>query len=121
MKRNTADRLKDILESIEKIEQYITNVTEKEFYRNEEKQDSIIRRIEIIGEAAGSIPEQFKNKHTKIPWRDITDMRNCVIHDYPGVNLRIVWEVVKKDIPKLKKKILLLYEKEKSKGVSFEF
>lgn len=50
MKRNTADRLKDILESIEKIEQYISNITDKEFYRNEEKQDSIIRRIEIIGD-----------------------------------------------------------------------
>ena len=117
MKRKLNLLLNDIIECIEKIENYTNNIKQEEFYRDNKTQDAIIRRLEIIGEAVRNIPDFFKNENTDIPWRDISDMRNVMIHDYPGVLLRIVWEVITDNLPELKAKIMPLYEKElKNKG-----
>lgn len=115
MKKNPEIFLKHILESIAKIEQYIKGKTEREFLNDYEQQDAIIRRIEIIGEATKNLPLEFKKKHSSIEWREITGMRDKLIHEYFGVNLDMVWEVIRKDIPKLKKQISKLLEEFKDK------
>lgn len=71
-------------------------------------QDAIIRRIEIIGVAVKNIPDDFKKTNTEIPWKQITGMRDILIHQYFGVDLDLTWEVVKKDLPKLKKQIIAI-------------
>jgi uncharacterized protein with HEPN domain len=63
--------------------------------------DGLIRQIEIIGEAAGRLSENFRSRYPDVPWRDITAMRNRLIHAYAGVNLDLVWETVQQDIPQL--------------------
>ena len=63
---------------------------------------AVIRAIEIIGEAVKKIPELVKNRYPQIPWRDMAGMRDKLIHEYFGVNLRAVWDTVKQDIPNLK-------------------
>ncbi|MHA2128220.1 MAG: HepT-like ribonuclease domain-containing protein [Promethearchaeota archaeon] len=62
-------------------------------------QDSVIRRIEIIGEAIKNIPNEFKEKYNQIPWREIIRMRDILIHQYFGVDLNLTWQVVDRDLP----------------------
>ena len=97
--------LEDILESVNRIERYIKGKTKKEFLDNYEKQDAIIKRLEIIGEAVKNIPSEIKKKHPEIPWKDMAGMRNVLIHEYFGVIMDRVWDTAKNDIPKLKKQI----------------
>jgi len=80
--------------SIEKIEEYTTDVNEEEFYKNTFVQDAVLRRLEIIGEAVKNIPDDFRAKYPDIPWRQIAGMRDVLIHAYFGVNLRRVWKVI---------------------------
>ena len=61
-----------------------------------------MRELEIIGEASNNLSDEFRNNQIKIPFRDIIDMRNLLIHEYFGVNTKIVWETCQTDIPKLK-------------------
>ena len=93
------------LDSIELIQEYLIETKKADFLRDTEKQDSVIRRIEIIGEATKNIPISFKKKYPKIPWQDISDMRNKIVHEYFGIDLGITWEVARKDIKDLKKEI----------------
>ena len=66
-------------------------------------QDAVIRNLEIIGEAAKKIDKEFKNKYPNIEWKKITGMRDVLIHDYMGVDVVIVWMVIKNRLPQLKK------------------
>ncbi|OGF64840.1 hypothetical protein A2Z53_02505 [Candidatus Giovannonibacteria bacterium RIFCSPHIGHO2_02_42_15] len=97
--------LEDILESIIRIEKYVKGKTKKEFLDNYEKQDAIIKRLEIIGEAVKNISPEIKKKHPEIPWKDMAGMRDILVHEYFGVIMDRVWDTAKNDIPKLKKQI----------------
>ncbi len=74
-------------------------------------QDSVIRRIEIIGEAIKNIPNDIKNSYNQSPWKEITGMRDILIHQYFGVDLDLTWQVIDKDLPKLKRQILDMSKK----------
>ena len=105
MKKDPKVYLDHIMHSIGAIENYLQGVSKEEFLNSEEKQDLISRRLEIIGEAVKQIPEDFKQKHEEIPWRDIGDMRNVLIHVYFDVDYTIVWETAIELIPVLKRQI----------------
>lgn len=97
--------MEDILSSIDYIEQYTQDIGLSEFSTNQMVQDAIIRRIEIIGEAVGRLPENIKAMKPGIPWQDVKDMRNKLIHDYGHVDETLVWAVIENHIPSLKTSI----------------
>jgi uncharacterized protein with HEPN domain len=105
MKRDERVFLQDIVDSIEKLEHYTLMVAESEFYSDSEKQDAIIRRIEIIGEASANLSKQLREKFADVPWRDMVGMRNIMIHNYFGITLAMLWRVATSDLPKPKDRI----------------
>jgi len=105
MKKNVKIFLEHILESINLIEEYIKGKNQVDFLESKQLQDSVIRRIEIVGETIKNIPEDFKEAYNQIPWKQITGMRDILIHQYFGVDLNLTWKVIEKDLPRLKKQI----------------
>ncbi len=103
MKRDVNLFIQDIKENINDIESFSKGLTKKEFEENKLKQNAIIRSLEIIGEAIKNIPDSFREKYKDIPWRDIAGFRDILSHAYFGVNIERVWNILKIDLPVLKK------------------
>ena len=95
----------DILDSAKLAVIYISDLTYEEFIKNIAMQDAVIRRIEIIGEAARRISNETKNIHDQLPWNEMKGMRNLLIHEYDEIDLKDVWNTVEKDLPFLITKI----------------
>ncbi|MDZ7587116.1 MAG: DUF86 domain-containing protein, partial [Patescibacteria group bacterium] len=89
--------LEDILDAIDKITSFVQGTDFTQFEKDVMKQDAVIRRFEIIGEASGRLTKNFQNKYPKFPFRESKNMRNILIHDYSEVDLRDVWETIEKD------------------------
>lgn len=88
MSKDVKVYLDDILESISQIEKYTKKTTQSKFNKNMQLQDAVLRRLEIIGEAVKNIPENFRNLYLEIPWKKIAGMRDILIHEYSGVDLK---------------------------------
>lgn len=107
--RDDRERFLDILESIERIEKY-TAQGRRTFEENELIQTWVIHHLQIIGEAARSISEDFKEAHPGIPWSSMIGMRNILVHAYFGIDLEVTWSVIERDLPDLKAKIELIID-----------
>ncbi|WP_302272141.1 HepT-like ribonuclease domain-containing protein [Brachyspira aalborgi] len=107
MKRSDNYLINDIKESIKSIEEYLSelNYNKENFLSNRRMQKLMIYEIIMIGEAATKISIETKNNYPNINWREISDMRNFLIHEYYEVSNNIIWETANKDIPKLKENI----------------
>ena len=113
MKRDYRLFIEDILDGIEKIEQFVGDLSFDEFVKDDKTSSAVVRKLEIIGEATKNIPMYIREKYEDLPWNDMAKMRDKIIHAYFGINYKIVWAAIKKEIPKLKprlKKILSVLE-----------
>ena len=101
MKRDYCVYLKDILDSFNNTRQFLGEISYDDFIDDRKTISAIVRELEIVGEAAKQIPASIRKKYPEIPWSEMAGMRDKLIHFYFGVDMDIVWETVKKRIPKL--------------------
>ena len=99
--------LEHIREALEDIAAY-TSVGREAFLVDRMRQDATLRKLQVIGEAVKNLSDDMKSRQPQIPWKQIAGLRDKVIHDYFGVNLAIVWEVVERDLPELANAIAAL-------------
>ncbi len=99
--RQTSDRLRDILEAIERIQRHAVR-GRKAFDDDELLQTWIIHHLLIIGEACRALPDALRAQHGAVPWTEIVGMRNALVHHYFEIDRELVWEVVVRDLPRLK-------------------
>lgn len=98
--------LRHILDALDRIESYLEGVGKDEFLGEPGLvQDGVVRQLEIIGEAARGLSEEFKKSHPEVPCKEIVGMRNKIIHEYFSVDWLEVWNTSQKDVPTLKEKI----------------
>lgn len=105
MKKDPYVYIDDIYESIQAIKAYTHDLSKEKFLNSSEKQDAVYRRIEVIGEAANRLPDDFRVANPEITWHKIIGMRNSLIHEYDNIDLDRVWETIKRDIPELELQI----------------
>lgn len=94
-----------ILENIQYIEQDIAGIQKETFFADRRVRQLVTRNLEVIGEAMTNIPEEVRTNYPEIPWRDIMDMRNKLIHEYFGIDDEVVWKTATESIPILKEQI----------------
>jgi len=109
-KKNYLVFIIDIIEAIDLIESYCKGINEERFSKDIQLQDAVLRRFQIIGEAAGKIPDALRKEFPEIPWKKIVAQRNLIIHDYATVRPHEVWMVVQKDLPVLKPQLIAVKE-----------
>ena len=105
MQRDYKVYLDDMLEASDKIEDYCSTLSFEDFVKDSKTIDAVIMNLAIIGEAVRNIPGNFKDKHIEIEWDKIAALRNVIIHEYFGINLKIIWNIIQNKLPILKDKI----------------
>ena len=90
--------LEDMLDAAQKIQKYTLGLTQESFIEDDKTIDAVIRNFEIIGEAANRIDDDFKIQHPYIEWRKLRGFRNRIVHDYFGIDYKVVWEIITNDL-----------------------
>ena len=98
-------RVDDILEAIAKIEQYVNGLSFEQFQADPKTVDAVVRNLEVIGEAVRHLSSDLEDLPAGVPWTDIAGMRNILIHEYFGVDLKIIWQTVTDDLPELRRQL----------------
>lgn len=98
--------VEDMLESINLIEKYIDGVEEEKDFNSDRKTiDAVVRNLEIIGEASKYIPEDVKYKFSDVDWKGVLGLRNRIAHEYFGISVSIIWDIITKELPALKEQM----------------
>jgi uncharacterized protein with HEPN domain len=100
--REIDDYLVDIVTAIDEIEEFTRGMDYPNFASDKKTINAVIRSLEVLGEATKHIPATIREKHPDIPWKNMAGMRDVLIHNYMGVDLKTVWKVIKERLPELK-------------------
>jgi uncharacterized protein with HEPN domain len=104
--------LNDIRQALDRIEQYIKNLSFDAFSDDQKSVDAVVRNLEIIGEAASRLPDEFKEKYSEIEWYKVVGLRHRIVHEYFGIDLEIIWQILQKDLPELRQKLTQIMSSE---------
>ncbi|AHL22371.1 HepT-like ribonuclease domain-containing protein [Thermococcus nautili] len=102
--------LNDMLEAISRIEEYTEGYDFEDFINDRKTVDAVLRNLEIIGEASRYVPDEIRSAYPSVPWRRVVGLRNVVVHHYFGVDLGIVWTIIRFQLPELKKSVEKIIE-----------
>ncbi len=103
--RNERLFIDDINDSIRAIESFVEGLSQEDFKKDRKTFSATIRELEIIGEAVNNISDELKQKYLHVLWQEIRSFRNKIVHEYFGVDIRIVWDVITNELPILKRQI----------------
>lgn len=107
MRKDPRVYLAHILERIDRVREYTIQGRDA-FFSDLRTQDAVIRNFEVIGEAAKRIPEEYRKAHPAIPWRELSGFRDVLIHQYEGVSIAEVWQIVERNLEPLRQAILAI-------------
>ena len=107
--------LDDILEAAKKIKKYTEGLSIEQLKKNTLVLDGVVRNLEVIGEAAKNIPIQIREKHPEVEWRKIAGLRDVLAHEYFRIDLEVVWDIIKRNLPALERKIIAILKAEPKK------
>jgi len=106
--RDILDYIQDILTSILEVEEFIEGMTFEDFSKDKKTVNAVIRSLEVLGEATRHIPRNIRAKYKEVPWAKMSGLHNVLIHEYMGVDLKTVWNIVTKRIQELKPSIVYI-------------
>jgi uncharacterized protein with HEPN domain len=95
----------DIWEAVEKIERYVSGMDHDAFVGDEKTIDSVVQNLEIIGEAANRLPQDFWKQYPEIKWPQIIGLRHRIVHNYFNIDVEIVWQIIQSELPVFKSRI----------------
>ncbi|MFN3996121.1 MAG: DUF86 domain-containing protein [bacterium] len=110
MKRKASLYIKDILDAITRIEEFVGDMNIDEFAQDDKTASAVVRKLEIIGEAVKQMPKNVIDRFSEIPWSSMAKTRDKIIHFYHGVDYEIVWEIIKQDLPVIKPALEEIYK-----------
>ena len=113
-------RVTDILECVASSEEYTRGLDYDAFVQDSRTVKAVVRDLTVIGEAAATIPEWLVDRYPEVPWADMRDMRDVVVHEYFGVDLRIVWDTVRNNLPSLVEPLISVLQDEPEDGAGTE-
>ncbi len=111
MTRPTRKFLEDMVFSMDRITLTVEGISDLEFKYDMEKQDAVMWRLTIIGEAASNIPKELRDKYPAVDWKGVIGMRNLAVHEYFGVEIKDIWDTIVKSLPELRAKINIILER----------
>jgi uncharacterized protein with HEPN domain len=113
--RADGDLLGDILEAVQRARSYTAGQSYEQFLADTKTQDAVIRALEILGEATKRLSSSLRESHPEIPWKSMAGVRDKLIHDYFGVNIDIVWQIVRDQLPTLAEQVAAALEGKRSR------
>lgn len=116
MKRDHRDFVEDMHQAISDIESFTDGMKREAFHGDRKTVNAVVRSLEVLGEAARSIPETVRQKYPEIPWKNIIGMRNKLIHEYFGIDVSMIWETIRTDLVPLKSSIAEMRSAEMGKS-----
>lgn len=111
MPRDYKVYLEDILESINNIQEYTSGLSFPDLKKDKKTLHAIVRNLEVVGEAMKKIPEEVRCQYPEVEWKKIAGLRDILIHEYFGIDLEIIWDIVRNKLPTLQKQILEIVRK----------
>lgn len=99
--RRDQDFLRDILEAIQRVGEYTAGMSVGQFMADRKTQDAVVRNLEVIGEAAKKLSDELRAAQANLPWKDLADVRDKLIHHYFGINHETVWTIARDELPGL--------------------